>query len=126
MKLFIIDNEVTRQRNLRSILSSLGYKSAEVESADDPSNGIAALKKKAFNACFVFLGLPKVSGLDVVKEIRANSRLKSLPVIVYSGEVSKENVMESVQAGASGFLGYPFSVSDVESALKHAMKAMGK
>lgn len=125
LRVFIIDNEVARQRNLRSILSSLGYKSGEVESSDDPIMGIAQLKKKHFNALFVYQVMPKMSGIDVVKEIRSNPRLKSLPVIIYHSEVSKDHVMEAVQAGANGYLGYPFSVSDVESALRHAVKAVG-
>ena len=120
MKLFIVDNETTRQRNLRAILASLGYRSADVESCDDPTQGVALLKKKHYDCIFVYMTMPKVSGLDFVKEIRSNSRLKSLPVVVYSSEVSKENVVASVQSGASGFLGYPFSVSDVESVLRQA------
>lgn len=122
MKICIIDNETLRQRNLRSILASLGYKSADVESFDDEVNGLGNLKKKNFGAVFINLELPRMSGLDLLREIRTNTRLKHLPVIIYSAEVSKENVVASVQAGASNFLGYPFSVSDVESALHVALK----
>lgn len=122
MRIFILDNEMVRLRNLRSILASLGYKSAEVESSDDPTNTLNALKKKPYNVLFVVMTHPKMHGFDIVKEIRSSARLKSLPVIVYSGEVSKENVVSAAQAGASAFLGYPFSVSDVESALKVALK----
>ena len=121
MKLFIIDNETTRLRNLRSILASLGYKSADVESCDDPTQAVGLLKKKHYDCMFVYMTMPKLSGLDLVKEVRGNSRLRSLPVVIYSAEVSKETVVTAVQAGASGFLGYPFSVSDVESSLKQAM-----
>ena len=71
--------------------------------------------------------MPKMSGIALIKEVRMTSRLKALPVIVYSAEVSREIVMEAVQNGANGFLGYPFSVSDVESALAAAIKsAAGK
>lgn len=48
-------------------------------------------------------------------------RLKATPVIIYSSEISKDIIVESVQGGASGFLGYPFSVSDVETAMKQAI-----
>jgi len=120
MKLCIIDNESLRQRNLRSVLSSLGYKSADVESFDDGQIAIANLKKRNYGLVFLYLTLPKMTGLEVLKEIKASSRLKSLPVIIYNSEVSKEIVVGAIQAGASGFVGYPFSVSDVESALKVA------
>jgi CheY-like chemotaxis protein len=123
VRMLVIDNETIRQRNLRAILSSLGYKSAEVESVDDPINGITLMKKKAYDCVFVYMYFPKMSGLDFVKELRVHTRLKSVPVVVYSNEVSKENVIACVQAGANGFLGYPFSVSDVESSIKQAFPA---
>lgn len=126
MKVLIIDNEMTRQRNLRSILASLGFRSADVESADDPGIAINNMKKKNFAIVFVYREMPKMSAMDVIKEIRGNSRLKSTPVVVYSSEVNKEIVVETVQGGANGFLGYPFSVSDVESAMKTATLAAGK
>ena len=107
---------------MRAILGSLGYKSADIDSADDPTNGLSELKKARYTALFVYRDMPKMSGLQIIQEVRATSRLKSLPIVIYSGEVSREIVMEAVQGGASGFLGYPFSVSDVESALKTAIK----
>lgn len=122
MKIFIIDNEVARQRNLRAILQSLGYKSGEVESSDDPALGISELKKRQYGALFVYLEMPKMNALDLARTVRSSSRLKQLPIVVYSADVSKDNVMSAVEAGANGFLGYPFSVSDVESALRHATK----
>ena len=122
MKIFIIDNEVPRQRNLRAILSSLGYKSGEVESSDDPSSGLNELKKRAFGALFVCREIPKQGAVELIKQVRSSSRLKNLPIIVYSSEVSKENVMEAVESGADSFVGYPFSVSNVESALSAATR----
>jgi len=123
MKILIIDNEMTRQRNLRSILTSLGLKSADIESADDPVTGIVSMKKKTFNVVFLFKEFPKTTGVEVVREIRSNSRLRNIPIVMYSPDVNKEIILESVQAGANGFLGYPFSVSDVESSMTQATKA---
>lgn len=120
LKILIIDNEMTRQRNLRSILTSLGFKSADLESTDDPTVALSSMKKKSFNLIFIYRDLGKTSALEVIKEIKGNMRLKATPVIVYSSEISKEIIVECVQGGASGFLGYPFSVSDVETAMKQA------
>ncbi len=121
-KFLIIDTEPTRQRNLRSILSSLGYKSGEVESIDNAEAALAILKKKKYECVFLSMTLSGIEGLDLLKQIRDNSRLREVPVVVFSSEVSKENVVSSVQAGASSFMGHPFSVSDVESVLKLALR----
>jgi len=122
LKILIIDNEMTRQRNLRSILTSLGFKSADLESTDDPTIALGNMKKKSFNLVFIYRDLGKTNALAVVKDIRGNMRLKATPVIIYSSEISKDIIVESVKGGASGFLGYPFSVSDVETAMKQATK----
>jgi two-component system chemotaxis response regulator CheY len=122
LKILIIDNEMTRQRNLRSILTSLGFKSADLESTDDPTIAISNMKKKNFNLVFVYRDLGKTNASAVIKDIRGNMRLKGTPVIVYSSEISKDIIVDSVQGGANGFLGYPFSVSDVEAAMTQATK----
>ena len=124
MRILILDNEPLRQRNLRAILATMGYKSADVEAFDDWQNALGALKKKPFDLSFVYLSMPKKSGIDVVKELRLTNRLKNIPIVIYSSEVSRDNVMEAVQSGANGFLGYPFSVSDVESVMKQALIPM--
>lgn len=126
MKILIIDNEMTRQRNLRAILSSLGYKSAEIDSSDDPNAGITHLKKKTYNVVFMYREFPKISGIEVLQEIRSNARFRSIPIVLYSSEINKDIIVEGVQAGANSFLGYPFSVSDVESAMEQAIKAIQK
>ena len=123
MKIVIIDNETIRQRNLRSILASLGYKSADIEGYDDPQVGINTIKKKRFDCAFVALNMPKMAGVELLKQLRDNIRLKSLPVILFSAQASKDDVVEAIQNGANGFLGYPFSVSDVEDVLRKAIKA---
>lgn len=122
MKLIIVDNETVRQRNLRSILSSLGYKSADVEGTDDAAIGLNTIKKKRFDCAFISLAMPKMDGIEVLKQIRENMRLKSLPVIIYGAQASREDVIAAVQAGANGFLGYPFSVSDVEDVIRKVIK----
>jgi two-component system chemotaxis response regulator CheY len=121
MKILIIDNEMTRLRNLRSILTSMGYKSGALESSDDPSNALGLMKKKSFNLVFIYRDLGKITGIQILKDIRSNMRLKNTPVIIYSGDITKDMIVESVTNGANGFLGYPFSVSDVEAAMKQAV-----
>ena len=79
------------------------------------------MKKKRYDLAFVYAGIQN-EGLQLIKEMRAGKFLSALPVIVYSGDVSKENVIAAAEAGANSFLAYPFSVSDVESALKMAMR----
>ena len=99
----------------------MGYKSGALESSDDPSNALGLMKKKSFNLVFIYRDLGKINGIQILKDIRSNMRLKNTPVIIYSGDITKDMIVESVTNGANGFLGYPFSVSDVEAAMKQAV-----
>lgn len=122
MNILIVDAEASRQRNLRSILSSIGYKSGDVESMDDGPNAIGALKKKRFDCVFIATNVPRLDGMEMLKEMRGNSRMKDMPVVMFSSEVSRDVVLNAIQTGANAFLSTPFSVSDVELALKQALK----
>ena len=124
MKILIIEADPNRQRQLRTILTSLGHKSADIESVNDAKSAIASLRKKRVDCCFVALSA-QVDAVALVKEIRGGASSRGTPVIVFSSEVTKENVISSAEAGASSFLAYPFSVSDVESSMKQAFAKSG-
>ena len=126
MKYIIVDNEPLRQRNLRSVLASIGIKSVDVEAFDDVDLALGAVKKKRFDFAFASIVMPKKSGIEFLKEVRESTRTKSLPIVVYGSQPSRETVMEAAEAGANGFLGYPFSVSDVEAVIKKAFAKNAK
>lgn len=120
MKILIVESDTGRQRQLRTILTSLGHKSAETESASDGQAAIKMLRKKRFDCCFVSMSSPQFDPLPLLKNIRSGGSSKNLPVVMFSSEATKEHVIASHEAGASGFLTYPFSVSDVEGAIRKA------
>ena len=122
MKIMIVDNEINRTRSIRSILANIGYKSGDVDSLDDPTAALAAMKKKRFDVVFICFDMPKDAGQDFLKEIRDTNRLKATPAVAYSSEVSHQGVLSAVQMGANAFLGHPCSVSDVEGVLSQATK----
>jgi CheY-like chemotaxis protein len=62
---------------------------------------------------FLDVMLPGVSGLDVLREMRADPRLKSIPVVVVSAWQTQEDVARAVEAGADHFLSKPFGVEEV-------------
>jgi len=119
MKILIVEPDTSRQRQLRTILASLGHKSGEIETVGDNKTAINTLRKKRFDCAFLSMG-PTMDALALLKEIRSGSS-KGLPSIVYSSEVTKENVVSAAEAGATTFLAYPFSVSDVENVVKQAI-----
>lgn len=122
MKILIVEPDTNRQRQLRTILSSIGHKSGEIETATDDKGAISLLRKKRFDISFVSMDAPQYNAMDLLKNIRSGGSSKSLPVVMYTPEVTKDKVVGAHEGGANGFLAYPFSVSDVENVLGRAVK----
>ncbi len=120
MKILIVEPDTNKQRQLRTILTSLGHRSGDVETVNDKKGAISLLRKKRFDCAFADMDAEEVAAIDLVKELKTSGTSRTLPVVVYSALVTKENVVSSHDAGAKGFLAYPFSVSTVEAAIAKA------
>lgn len=121
MRILITESDATRQRQLRTILTSLGHKSADIETAADTKSALSMIRKKRFDVAFFCHDSGSFNGLDLIKELRGGTS-KSLPVVLFSPNMSRDILLEANQVGANGFLSYPFSVSDVEDAITTALK----
>ena len=53
--------------------------------------------------------MPNMSGLELLKAIRGDDKLKNIPVLLVTAEALKENVLEAVKAGANGYIVKPFT-----------------
>ncbi len=120
MKILVVESDTGRQRQLRTILTSLGHKSAETENASDNSAAIKMLRKKRFDCCFISMSSEQFDPIELLGSIRTGGSSRNLPVVMYSADVTKENVIASHEAGSNGFITYPFSVSDVEESIRKA------
>ena len=126
MKILIVEPDTNKQRQLRTILTSLGHKSADVETTNDKKGAISLLRKKRFDCAFADMDEETVAAIDLVKDVRSGGSSRGLPIILYSAVVTKESVLSSHDAGARGFLAYPFSVSTVEAAIAKAASSSEK
>src|SRR4051794_14030910 len=109
MNMLIVDPDANRQRQLRTILASLGYKTTNIDSIADLNAALATLQKKRFDCCFLAMTEPRTDSYSVLKAIRAAVPTKAIPVIVFGSDATRENVLSAVEAGASSFLAYPFT-----------------
>jgi len=109
-KILVVDDFSTMRRFIRNILDQLGYR--EVEEADDGDSALEKLRGTRFDLVIADWNMPRMNGLDLVKAIRADEELKTIPVLMVTAEASKENIIEAVKSGASGYVVKPFS-SDV-------------
>ena len=123
MDILIVEPRPERQRQLRTILSSLGHRTTSIDSVVDFTRAMTALRKKKYDICFLALNPPQTSATTFLKEIRMSSVNKNLAVVVIIGPgAKKEDITTLIQVGATSFLAYPFSACNVEDAIKKALE----
>lgn len=75
-----------------------------VEVADDGEKGFQKLKEVAPDIVLLDIILPKMTGLQILEEMKKDERLKSIPVIVLSNLGSDEDTNKAMELGADGYL----------------------
>ncbi len=124
MKFLVVDDFSTMRRIVRNLLKELGF-----TNVDEAEDGVVALQKlRGGNFEFVVSdwNMPNMTGIELLRNIRADADLKGLPVLMVTAEAKKENIIEAAQAGASGYVVKPFTAATLEEKLNKIFEKMGK
>lgn len=125
MKFLVVDDFSTMRRIVRNLLKELGF--SNVHEAED---GVDALNKLRTEGGFEFVvsdwNMPNMTGIDLLRAIRADASLKHLPVLMVTAEAKRENIIEAAQAGASGYVVKPFTAATLDEKLKKIFATMQK
>ena len=122
MKFLVVDDFPTMRRIVRNLLKELGF--TNVEEAED---GVAALNRlKSGGIQFVVSdwNMPNMDGLQLLKAIRADAALSSVPVLMVTAEAKKENIIAAAQAGANGYVVKPFTAATLDEKLGKIFQKM--
>ena len=120
LKILIVDDFSTMRRIVRNLLKELGF-----TNADEAEDGVVALQKlKTGSFQFVVSdwNMPNMTGIELLRAIRADADLKHLPVLMVTAEAKKENIIEAAQAGASGYVVKPFTAATLEEKLNKVLR----
>lgn len=125
MKILVVDDFSTMRRIVRNLLKELGF--ANVHEAED---GVEALNKLRSEKNFDFVvsdwNMPNMTGIELLRNIRADAALKHLPLLMVTAEAKRENIIEAAQAGASGYVVKPFTAATLDEKLKKIFLTMQK
>lgn len=124
MKFLVVDDFSTMRRIVRGLLKELGF--LNVDEAEDGVVALARLKSEAFDFVVSDWNMPNMTGIDMLKQIRADAELKHLPVLMVTAEAKKENIIAAAQAGANGYVVKPFTAVTLDEKLKKIFATMEK
>ena len=107
IKVLIVDDFATMRKVIRNLLKQVGYE--DIVEAEDGVMALKALKAQKIDVIVSDWNMPNMTGLDLLKSIRAHERLKDIPVLLVTAEAEKENVVQAAQAGVNDYIVKPFT-----------------
>ncbi len=120
IKVLIVDDFATMRRILKNILKQLGFKN--ILEADDGTTALEVLEKQDIDLIISDWNMPKMTGLDLLKRVRADKKYSKHPFLMVTAEAQKQNVIEAVQAGVSNYVVKPFTAEAISEKLKKIIK----
>ncbi len=115
MKVLVVDDYKTMVRIIRNLLKQLNFNN--VDEASDGSSALRKLRERKFDLVISDWNMEPMTGLQLLKEIRADDKLKSLPFIMVTAESKTENVVAAKQAGVSNYIVKPFNAATLKAKL---------
>jgi two-component system chemotaxis response regulator CheY len=120
MKVLAVDDFPTMRRIVKTLLRQLGYNN--VAEAEDGQVALAKLKQEKFDLVLLDWNMPRMTGLELLKAIRADYNLQNTPVVMITAEGRKEDVLEAAKAGVNNFIVKPFTAETLEEKLNKVLE----
>ena len=118
-QVLIVDDYKTMLRIIRNLLKQLGFEN--VDEATDGQDALAKLRSGNFGLVISDWNMAPMTGLDLLKEVRADPRLKNTPFIMITAESKTENVTAAKQAGVSNYIVKPFNAETLRDKIEKVM-----
>jgi len=116
-RFLIVDDFPTMRRILRNLLSELGHR--QVDEAGDGREALEMLRQHPYDFVISDINMPRINGYEMLRQIRADSAMKSLPVLLITSEASKDDVLQAIRLGANGTILKPLTKSALEEKVRN-------
>ena len=116
MKILIVDDFSTMRRIVKNLLRDLGF--TNTQEADDGSSALPILKANDFDFLVTDWNMPGMTGIELLKSVRADDKLKNLPVLMVTAEAKREQIIEAAQAGVNGYVVKPFTAQALKEKIE--------
>lgn len=112
MPILIVDDYKTMLRIIRNLLKQLGFNN--VDEATDGSAALHKLRDKSYSLVISDWNMEPMTGIQLLREVRADAKLKDLPFIMITAESKTENVVAAKAAGVSNYIVKPFNAATLK------------
>ncbi len=120
MRVLVVEDEASLREALKADLTAAGY---SVDLAADGEEGLYAALEYPIDVAIIDLGLPKLSGLELIRRLRA--RGKTYGVLILTARDRWQDKVEGLSAGADDYVVKPFHVAEVQARLAVLLRRSG-
>ena len=108
LKIMVVDDFPTMRRIVKTLMRQSGF--TNFTEAEDGAQALKILLEQGdFEMIVSDWNMPNMTGLELLKAVRADARLKHLPFLMVTAEAEKENIIEAVKSGVSNYVVKPFT-----------------
>jgi two-component system, chemotaxis family, chemotaxis protein CheY len=116
IKVLVVDDMSTMRRIVKNVLRQIGF--SDIIEAENGHDALAKLKAGGFGLVVSDWNMPVMQGIELLRAVRADADLKTLPFLMVTAEAQKENLIEAVQAGVSNYVVKPFTAEVLQGKLE--------
>ncbi len=119
-KVLVVDDSSVMRQIIKKNLKELGFN--DISDAEDGIAGLKKLGESPFDLVVSDWNMPKMTGIEFLKEVRKDSGLKGTAFIMVTSEADKSKIVEAVEAGVSQYIVKPFNANQLEEKIKSIFK----
>jgi len=116
MRILIVDDQSTMRNLIKGMLGKMGF--SELDEAEDGDVALNKLKQERYDLVISDLHMPRMSGLDLLKETRSIQNIQDTPILMVTTESSKSAVLEAIKWRVNGYIVKPFTPETLGEKLK--------
>lgn len=115
IKILVVDDFSTMRRIIKNLLGDLGF--SNIDEADCGEAALQKLQSGSFEFLVTDWNMPGMTGLDLLKAVRADERMQDMPVLMVTAEQKREQIVDAAQAGVNGYIVKPFTAETLKQKL---------
>ena len=123
MKILIVDDFSTMRRIIKNLLRDLGF--TNTVEADDGITALPILNLGNIDFLVTDWNMPGMTGIELLRHVRADEKLKHLPVLMVTAEAKREQIIEAAQAGVNGYVVKPFTALALKDKIEKIFERIG-
>lgn len=120
LKILVVDDFSTMRKIVKDLLNELGF--SHYDEADDGETAWPMIQSGQYDFIVSDWNMPKISGVELLKKVRAHPDLKKTPFLLITAEAKRSQIIEAAEAGVDGYIVKPFTAATLYESIHQILK----